>query len=159
MLLESNGAKISELELKRAKLDYRSARFNHYPKLSGVAGLTQDDNSYSRDPGARYRVEDLFIGLQVSWNVYDGPNTKGMQLSGLTRIRQAERALDNLKDSLKQVAETEALSVNYAWEASRNASVRYRFAREGGRRRNRSTRRRPGPMPRNTPTATRSSLT
>ena len=131
VLLESNGAKISELDVQRARLDYRSAQFNRYPKFSAVTSISQDQVSYTRDVGNRYQVQDLFIGLQLQWNIFDGPNTKGLRLASLTRIRQAERARDNLKDTLRQTAESEALNVNYAWEACRNAAARYRFAREG----------------------------
>jgi hypothetical protein len=54
-----------------------------------------------------------------------------MQLASLTRIRQAERARDNLRDSLRQAADSEALIVTYAGESCRNAFVRFRMAREG----------------------------
>jgi outer membrane protein TolC len=73
-------------------LNYKIANARLRPKLNMVLGTSQDQQSYSINPGSRYQVRDYFAGATVYWSIFDGFATKSAKTASLIRRRQLEKA-------------------------------------------------------------------
>ncbi len=104
----------SHQQIEVNRLTYKNARTRLRPKLSFIAGVTQDEQSYSLDVAAKYGVEDRFVGLQVTWSIFDGFATRGAVTSSLARYRQAQHTYKELNETVARDAQREARAVDLA---------------------------------------------
>jgi outer membrane protein TolC len=86
-----------QLEIER--LGYAINRTGLRPKFSAVAGISQDEQSYSTNIAQKYGVQSLYLGISGSWNIFDGFATRGAVRSSLARVRKLEA-------NYKQLTET-----------------------------------------------------
>lgn len=105
-------------ELLKAQLDierlgYQINRTNLRPKFNVVAGISQDEQSYTANIAAKYAVQSRYIGISGSWNIFDGFATRGALRSSLARVRKLEASYKQLTDSLSAEAQRSARQVNF----------------------------------------------
>lgn len=128
--LDSNALQLNAFEIEKAKLEEKILSKNHYPKLGVSIGTNQDEQRYTKTD-APYKVEAIYAGLNLNWNIFDGFQTRAQRLQNATRLKQLEIARKDLIEIAKQDAELSARSVALAWNTYRVQSQRFRFAREG----------------------------
>ena len=91
-------------QIEIEKLNYSVASKRLRPNLNAQMSLSQDQNSYSQDPGARYQVRDMQANLQVNWTIFDGFATRAAKANSLARRRQLEQTYqDQVEDTLDTV--------------------------------------------------------
>jgi outer membrane protein TolC len=94
------------------QLNYKIASARLRPKFNVVVGTSQDQQSYSINPGSRYQVRDYYAGGALNWSIFDGFATRSAKAASLIRRRQLERAYqeqsaDTIAGVRKQLRELE----------------------------------------------------
>lgn len=97
-----------------ADLSYKNQRTRLRPKLSFIAAVTQDEQSYSLNIAQKYGLQSRYIGLQVNWQIFDGFATRGAIASTLAAKRQAEHAYKQLTETVARDAQRAAKNVELA---------------------------------------------
>lgn len=100
----------SEIE----QMNYHNAKVRLRPRLSAVAGISQDQQSYTANVGQKYGVQSTYVGIQISWSIFDGKATKGMKAISLARRREIERSIEVASDDLKEEARSELRQIGYS---------------------------------------------
>ena len=121
---------MAEKEVAKAKLGLVGPRYNLYPKIGLVAGVSRDEISRNLDLYSKYQIDTFYVGAQVNWTIFDGFSTRGQKLAAYTRLRRAESRLAAVRESLGRSLERDRLNVGFTWEAYQNAKLRLRLARE-----------------------------
>lgn len=85
--------RILQQEVLADDLTYKVQKTRLRPKFSFVAGVTQDEQSYSLNLAQKYGVKSQYVGLSVSWTIFDGFATRGAIKSALARKRVSEQKL------------------------------------------------------------------
>jgi outer membrane protein TolC len=111
---ETAALRIARKNVMVSDLTYKNQRTQQRPKLSFVAGISQDEQSYTSNIAQKYGVESQYVGLQVSWNIFDGFATRGAVASALARKRMAEHSYKQLTETLAQDARKAAKAVDLA---------------------------------------------
>lgn len=111
---ENLKARIARKEITISDLSYENQRTRLRPKLNFVAGISQDEQSYTENLANKYGLESQYVGLQVSWNIFDGYASRGAVASALARKRLAEHNYRQLTASLAQDARKAAKAVELA---------------------------------------------
>lgn len=96
-------------------LSYRNQRKRLLPKLNLVAGVSQDEQSYTINSGLKYGVRSTYAGVQVNWSIFDGFATKGAIASALARKRQSEENYRNSAEALRHQAQNAARAIDLAY--------------------------------------------
>jgi outer membrane protein TolC len=110
-----NQALILQRQIEVEDLAYQNQRKRLLPKFNLVAGLSQDEQSYTANVGLKYGVQSRYVGLQANWNIFDGFAARGAATSALARKRQFEASYRHLKDTLAQDAQRAAKQVELAF--------------------------------------------
>lgn len=97
-----------------AELSYRNQKTRLRPKLSFVAAITQDEQSYTLNIAQKYGLQSRYVGLQVNWQLFDGFATRGAVASTLAAKRQAEHAYKQLTETIARDAQRAAKNVELA---------------------------------------------
>lgn len=105
--------KIEELNLANNRTRLR-------PKVNAVAGLTQDEHSYTLNTADRYRVLSLYGGVAVNWTIFDGYAARSATRSSLARLRQLEL---NNEETLLRLGETAQAQVKHLGFAARFMAI------------------------------------
>jgi outer membrane protein TolC len=92
-----------QLELENLNLKIQQKRL--YPMFNLTTGITQNRQSYSFNIGQQYGVQDRYIGVNLSWSVFDGFAARGAVKSSLARKRQLEASYRQLTESLSEDAQ------------------------------------------------------
>lgn len=75
------------------------------PKVNFLLGASQDEQSYTANIAQKYELQSTFVGVQVTWTIFDGFSARSAINSSNARKRQLQRSLDeastNLSDSLR----------------------------------------------------------
>ena len=111
---ETAAVRIARKQVLVNELTYKNQRTRQRPKLSFVAGISQDEQSYTSNIAQKYGLESKYVGLQVSWNIFDGFATRGAVASALARKRMAEHTYKELTETLAQDARKAAKAVDLA---------------------------------------------
>lgn len=101
-------------QIAAEKLNYAAVSKRLRPNLNGVAGVSKAQNSYSKDPGARYDVQDLFIGLQLNWSIFDGFATRALKTNSLARRRELEQSYHDQKADLLEAVRGQKRQLDFA---------------------------------------------
>jgi len=112
--LDTATAKIYRQQIEIDTLSYKIQRTRLRPKLNFVVGLTQDQQSYTTNIAQKYGLQSQYIGLQVSWSIFDGFATRGAVASALARKRLSEQNYRDYSSKLAQDAQKAAKSVDLA---------------------------------------------
>lgn len=108
-------ALILQRQIEVEDLSYQNQRKRLLPKFNLVAGLSQDEQSYTANVGLKYGVQSRYVGMQANWNIFDGFAARGAATSALARKRQLEASYRQLKDTLAQDAQRAAKQVELAF--------------------------------------------
>ena len=111
---ETAAVRIARKQVAVSDLTFKNQRTRQRPKLSFVAGISQDEQSYTSNIAQKYGLESQYVGLQVSWNIFDGFATRGAIASALARKRIAEHSYKQLTETLAQDARKAAKAVELA---------------------------------------------
>ena len=98
-----------ELALEQMKIsqnDLHAQRMALRPKLNLVAGLTQDEQAYDANIANKYEVQSLFVGVHMSWTIFDGFASKGRIKSSLEKMRVAEINYETKKSEILSNAQS-----------------------------------------------------
>ncbi len=100
-------------EREAARLNLEIQRMRLRPTLDLVAGISQSDVSYVANVAARYGVQDRYVGLQVSWNLFDGYASEAGMRAARAELRSRQQAWDeaNLALHRRQAADWEDLQL------------------------------------------------
>jgi len=91
-----------EMEANAAQAQVRAARADYFPRISLMAGYeTANPNNLFFPPEEEWS-DDSFVGVVVSWNIFD---------SGLTRAKTREAAARAAQARLRQEQEDEAITL------------------------------------------------
>jgi len=101
-------------EVEVARLTYKNQKTRLRPKVNFVLGITQDEQSYKINSGERYGVTSRYVGIQVSWPIFDGWATRGAVRSSLARLRSAEARYAQARSSASRQARAAARSLELA---------------------------------------------
>jgi len=100
-----------QLEIER--LSYATSKTRLLPKLGAVLGVSQDEQSYTINIAQRYKVNSIFGGISVNWNIFDGFAAGANERNALARRRQVENDYRSLTDTLAQQAQTQVKQINF----------------------------------------------
>lgn len=84
------------------------------PKVNAVAGVTQDEQSYTLNTADRFRVLSLYGGFAVNWTIFDGYAARSATRTSLARLRQLELEAEETLQRLRQQAQWQAKHVGFA---------------------------------------------
>lgn len=112
--IDAGNVRIARKQVKINELTYKNQRTRLRPKLSLVAGISQDEQSYTSNIAQKYGLESQYVGLQVSWNIFDGFASQGAVASALARKRLSEQNYRELTDKLADDAQKAAKAVDLA---------------------------------------------
>lgn len=124
----STDAYLMRQNMEIERLGYRITRTRLLPKFNLTVGMyqTEDDNYFGI--GAKYRVTSTYVGLGVSWNVFDGFSTEAAKRTSLARQRMNENDYRQLTERLGQDAQTQVKATEFA---ARNMSINDRLLLSG----------------------------
>jgi len=111
---DTASARIQRRTIVINDLSYRNQRTRLRPKVSFVAGISQDEQSYTTNIAAKYGLQSQYVALQASWTIFDGFASRGGVASALARKRASEHEYKQLTDRLAQAAQRSAKAVALA---------------------------------------------
>jgi outer membrane protein TolC len=115
--------------IEKEELNLRIQKVRMRPKLSLIAGLNQDELSAATSTNDRTATQRTYIGVQISWNIFDGFETKGRKLASMKRLRQLKESRKRLEENLLAGAQHRADRVDFAAQAVRFAFDKLRRAK------------------------------
>ena len=101
-------------QLQSAELTYANQRTRLLPKFSFVAGLSQDEQSYSIDPSLKFGLRSAYAGITVGWTIFDGFATRAGKRSALARVRQVEASYNQYSETVATDAQRNARQLSFA---------------------------------------------
>jgi len=101
-------------QLQSAELTYANQRTRLLPKFSFIAGLSQDEQSYSIDPSLKFGLRSAYAGITVGWTIFDGFATRAAKRSSLARVRQLEASLNQYSETVATDAQRNARQLSFA---------------------------------------------
>jgi outer membrane protein TolC len=109
-------------------LNYKNQRVRLLPKLSIVAGASQDEQSYTLNVSSKYRVNSLYAGVSVGWTIFDGFAAQAGKRTSLAKKRQLKAEYEDLVDRLSQQAQQQAKYIGFS---ARNMAITDRALTSG----------------------------
>lgn len=103
----------SQIEVNR--LTYINQKKRLLPKLSFIAGISQDQQSYTINNAQKYGVLSQFVGISVNWQIFDGFATRGAVRSALAQKRQSEENYRAAVVSQRNQAEAAVRNIELAY--------------------------------------------
>lgn len=104
----------SRKQLEIEELNLKMNRTRLLPKFSLVAGISQDDQSYTINIAQRYRLNSQYAGVSVSWTIFDGFAARSAVRNNLARRRQMANDYEQMTDRLTQQAQTQARLLEFS---------------------------------------------
>jgi len=104
-------------QIEVEKLTYDTLNVRLRPKFNALAGTSLDQQSYTTNIAQKFQVTDYFIGVSVSWNIFDGFATSGAKASSLARRRQLEQSYKALSADLSDAARSQYKQVGFSRRA------------------------------------------
>jgi outer membrane protein TolC len=101
-----------QIEVERLGYENLSTRLR--PQLNFLMGVSQDQQSYTSNIAARYKVLSYFTGVQFTWSVFDGFATRGAAASSLARRRQLEASYRDAAVNLTEQARSQLRQLEFA---------------------------------------------
>lgn len=113
----TNEARNYQNLIDQEEINYRMHRVRLLPKLNFVAGANQDEQSYTINTAQRYRLESLYAGVQLSWQIFDGFAARAAQRTSLARRRQLENDRRVYTESMKAILQSQNRQLGFAARA------------------------------------------
>ncbi len=83
-----------DLELAAARLNYEIAHVRLKPMFDLVAGITQDEVSYTANIAAKFGADIRYVGLRMNWNIFDSGASRAAASRARADVKQKTLALD-----------------------------------------------------------------
>jgi outer membrane protein TolC len=90
----------TQLAANRATLAAEKVR--QRPTLDLVAGISQDEVSYTANIGNKVGVQINYVGLRINWNIWDNHASQAAVNRATAAVRQAELALSQAETTLRR---------------------------------------------------------
>jgi outer membrane protein TolC len=110
----NNVAASMRRQLEIENLNYLNQKTRLLPKFNFVVAMTQDETSYTLNVGQKYRVNDIYAGVSMNWNIFDGFAAGAGTRSALARRQQVENEYKGLTDRLAREAQAQAKSLDFS---------------------------------------------
>jgi len=110
-------ARNAELGVQYWNLQHRIARTALRPKVDLVLGSNQDERTYTLNVEQRNRIASLYLGVRVSWNIFDSHANRHRLRASQYRVRQFELQASQVKDDLLLDAKTAATELDFTRRA------------------------------------------
>ena len=92
-------AQMNEYDIEKSDLNYKVARHRLYPRFDMQLGVAeQKQTNASNSAISQTNVLSDYIGVGVSWSLFDGFATRGAKLAALANKRKAELKRQNYLD-------------------------------------------------------------
>jgi len=122
---DSLSIQISRSQVKAADLNYKVAKYRLYPMVSLAGSISQSNSTNaSLDSVSQVSVLSQYVGVSVSWSVFDGFATKGAKISAMANKRYYERLLQTQTDQLMDQAMNFERQVGFSYRALKLAQTR-----------------------------------
>ncbi len=128
---DTNNLRALEQQIQIEQLNYKNASVRLNPKFNFVVGLSQDQQSYTSNIGAKYGVKSYYYGTSVSWSIFDGLATRGLKSGSLARRRQLEQSYRTMSADLIEQAQSQLKQLGFAARGMA-ISDQYLFLGENG---------------------------
>ena len=92
----------ADRERETARLGYEIQSVRLWPTLDAVAGVTQDQVSYTANIGSKIGVQVDYIGLRFNWNIFDGWSSQAGVSRARADLRQKNLAFDLAAQALQR---------------------------------------------------------
>lgn len=89
-------------QIEVEKLNYKNADARLRPNVNLQAGISQDEQSYTANIAQKYMLHSTYVGVQVSWSIFDGFSSRAAKASSAARRRQTELNFDDAKAALSE---------------------------------------------------------
>ena len=116
-------------QLAISELDYKNQNTRLRPKLNFIAGISQDEQSYSTNIAQRYGLQSQYVGLQVTWNIFDGYASRGAVAAALAHKRINEH---QFKEVTKQAIQGARRAAHAVALARRQLAISERLLNNAG---------------------------
>lgn len=111
------GLQVLRHQLGVERLARDNANLRLKPKFNLVLGVNQDEQSYSSNIAAKYRVNSFYVGTQVNWPIFDGFATRGFADGALARQRQLEQSYKDMTATLQEQARSQFTQLGFSVRA------------------------------------------
>ncbi|MEO6567537.1 MAG: TolC family protein [Opitutaceae bacterium] len=105
---------VAKQQLEIERINYAMTRTVLRPKFDLVAGISQDQQSYSTNLAAKYGLRSIFIGVGGNWSIFDGFGARGGTRASLARLRKNEANYKRLVENLSADARRAAQQLKFA---------------------------------------------
>lgn len=101
-----------QLEVQRLNLANVKTRLA--PKINFVAGVSQDEQSYTINVAEKFRVNSIFVGVSGNWTIFDGFSAQMAKRTEIARERIMQSDYKQLTERLTQQAQTQVKLLDFA---------------------------------------------
>ncbi len=124
------GLLAAQKRVDAAKHGLRSRRAEYLPKLSGSASLSWSDGTRGDTLIYNFSSKDQTIGLQVSWNIFDGFARERSVAMGKVNQNNARASMADVRNLLVSSVKTAYMEIDQYKEAKTVASENVEAAEE-----------------------------
>jgi outer membrane protein TolC len=111
--------------LRVSELNYKQAQYRLYPMVGIGASISQSNSTNaSLNSVSQVSVLSEYVGVSLSWSIFDGFATRGAKISALANRRYYERQLQTVTDQLFDQAVSLERQVGFAYRAMKLARAR-----------------------------------
>ncbi len=110
-------------QIEIEKLNYAVTKTRLRPKLSATIGSSQDQQHYAGTQSP-YQVRDDYVGLSLSWSIFDGFATARSKANSLVHRRELERAYHDQTEDQITAIKAQARQLDFS---ARNLAIVEKF--------------------------------
>ncbi len=122
-------ARVNEMKVQEADLNYRIARVGLLPKFSASAAYSLENSTFaSANSITQQGITRQTIAVGAQWAIFDGFATRGAKLGALATKRLAERQLDMSASGALEAAQTLYQQIELEVRAMDMSDLRYGLA-------------------------------
>jgi outer membrane protein TolC len=101
-------------QIETETLIVATAKTRLRPKFNLVAGVSQDEQSYTINVAQKFRVNSMFGGMTANWTIFDGLASGAAVRTELARLRQMRNDYKEMTERVGQQAQTQAKQINFS---------------------------------------------
>lgn len=111
---ESTDAFTLRKQIDIQNLSYANAKTRLRPKVNANIGLSQDEQDNIYGAGTKYSTAQRYVGVSVSWSIFDGFAAGAATRNALIRRRMLENNYRQLTEQLAQNAQSAVKQINFS---------------------------------------------
>lgn len=101
-------------QIRIEELGFANQKTRLRPKAYLVAGMTQDEQNFTFDITQKYMVKYQYVGVGVSWTLFDGFAAQAGKRAALARKRKAQLDYNEAVDRLVRQARTQVRQLEFS---------------------------------------------